>query len=88
MKAKPDISEFLKSPLSLNEFLEGGAADKAARQTARPPTATVQKLFRLRWDTCEGLKLVAQQESEAKGRRVTETELVERLIRKYVRLAT
>jgi hypothetical protein len=41
----------------------------------------VQKLFRLRWDTSQALKLGALHESTTEGRRITETELVEALIR-------
>lgn len=45
------------------------------------PVATVQKLFRLRWDTANALRLGAAQQSSQQGKRITETEIVERLIR-------
>lgn len=48
---------------------------------ATMPVATVQKLFRLRWDTANALRLGAAQQSTQQGKRITETEIVERLIR-------
>lgn len=93
MKKKPDISPFglAKDP---SAFLEAGAGDVAnagTNQTRQaPPTPapkkpepTVQKLFRLRWDTANALKIGAVRESIDNGSRVTETEIVEELIRKH-----
>lgn len=51
------------------------------------PEPTVQKLFRLRWDTSNALKTAAAEESAATGRRVTETEIVESMLRKRFKLA-
>jgi hypothetical protein len=50
------------------------------------PVATVQKLFRLRWDTANALRMGAAQLSTKQGKRVTETEIVERLIRAHFKL--
>lgn len=98
MKKKPDISSFglAKDP---SAFLEAGAGDLAssrasqARQAPQTPTPpkkpepTVQKLFRLRWDTANALKIGAVRESIENGSRVTETEIVEELIRKHFGLS-
>lgn len=97
MKKKPDISSFglAKDP---SAFLEAGAGDLANSGTsqARPappapspkkPEPTVQKLFRLRWDTANALKIGAVRESIENGSRVTETEIVEELIRKHFGLS-
>lgn len=97
MKKKPDISAFglKKDP---TDFLEGGAGDAANAPEPKKPTPpqppaaaakpepTVQKLFRLRWDTANALKMAATQRSVESGRRVTETEIVEELIRGSFRL--
>lgn len=89
MRKKPDISSFglAKDP---SAFLEAGAGDLAntsAAQTrqAQPtrPEPTVQKLFRLRWETAYALKMNAIRESVESGSRVTETEIVEALLRKH-----
>jgi hypothetical protein len=45
------------------------------------PEATVQKLFRLRWSVAQALRAAAVRETDEQGRRVTETEIVERLLR-------
>lgn len=50
------------------------------------PEPTVQKLFRLNWELANALKIGAARESAASGRRVTETEIVERLLRTYYKL--
>jgi hypothetical protein len=95
IKAKPDIKTFKKDP---NEFLEGGEADKAllkpspvndhaqAPLDAFKPEPTVQKLFRLRWDIANALKLGAAQESARTGKRVTETDIVQQLLKKHYSL--
>ena len=96
MKTKPDIRAFVadKDPTA---FLEGGAGDKPNRATspktapepAEPakPELTVQKPFRLRWDVANALKMGALQESISSGKRVTETEIVEALIRQRFKVA-
>jgi len=95
MKAKPDIRAFVadKDPTA---FLEGGAGDKASRAANPParaalepvkPELTVQKLFRLRWDVANALKMAAAQETISSGKRVTETEIVETLIRQRFKIA-
>ncbi|WP_200155325.1 hypothetical protein, partial [Chromatium okenii] len=85
-KLKPDVSAFMKDP---NAFLDG-AAETPRTQTVMveitKPEPTVQKLFRLQWDVASALKLRALQESASSRRRVTETEIVERLLREYCNL--
>ncbi len=99
IKSKPDIKSFKKDP---NEFLEGGEADKAlnkpaAHEPARSkvaeapiealkPEPTVQKLFRLRWDIANALKIGAAQESAKTGKRVTETDIVQQLLKQHYNL--
>lgn len=92
IKAKPDIKSFKKDP---NDFLEGGEADKALttkpkNEEAAPypvevfkPEPTVQKLFRLRWDIACALKLGAAQESARTGKRVTETDIIQQLLKQH-----
>ena len=93
MRGKPDLTGIatpLKDPTA---FLEGGAggvaakpppdAPKAAAPAAdEPPVPTVQKLFRMRWDIAKALKDAANAES-VPGHRVTETEIVERLLKQH-----
>lgn len=88
MKVKPDVSGFSGSVKDPNDFLDGAGVDggKEARTVlihVAKPEATVQKLFRLRWDSAGALKVGAAQESASSGRRVTETEIVERLVRAH-----
>ncbi|KQQ65503.1 hypothetical protein ASF84_24730 [Pseudomonas sp. Leaf127] len=97
IKSKPDIKSFKKDP---NDFLEGGEADKALnKMTVREepvaqepaieafkPEPTIQKLFRLRWDIANALKMGAAQESAKSGKRVTETDIVQQLLKKHYNL--
>lgn len=99
IKSKPDIKSFKKDP---NEFLEGGEADKALNKPAAheplrskaaeapiealKPEPTVQKLFRLRWDIANALKIGAAQESAKTGKRVTETDIVQQLLKQHYNL--
>jgi hypothetical protein len=96
MRAKPDVSDFSGVARDPNEFLDGGETEfRGPAET--PPTGvpgpqtmtvpmpelkqTVQKMFRLRPETAHALRMGAAQESADSGRRVTETEIVERLLR-------
>ncbi|MBV5308369.1 hypothetical protein [Chromatium okenii] len=75
MKLKPDVSAFLD-----------GATETPIQKIMveiTKPEPTVQKMFRLRWDVASTLKLKALQESATSRRRVTETEIVERLLQQY-----
>jgi len=94
MKAKPDLSSF-RAGKDPTDFLEGGAGDRSNRvpsekphQDVQPakPEPTVQKLFRFRWDTAQALKRGVVDQSESSGSRVTETEIVEALVRAHFRL--
>jgi hypothetical protein len=95
MKAKPDISGFVPPQKDPSAFLEGGAGDreKRAKPQSRPvdsgaakPEPTIQKMFRLRWDVANALKMGAAQASIGTGKRVTETEIVESLLRAHFKL--
>ena len=94
MKAKPDLTSFRPPAKDPTEFLEAGAGDRAERPSAKPtkpveaakPEPTVQKLFRLPWDSAQALKRGALDESESQGVRVTETEIIDAMIRERYRL--
>ena len=98
MRGKPDTDQF-KPPKDPSAFLDSGVADQAEKtpgkvssaQTqlveAHKPEPTIQKLFRLRWDTANALRLGAAQQSTITAKRVTETEIVETLLREYFKLA-
>ncbi|HDL7697700.1 TPA: hypothetical protein PXQ72_004463 [Yersinia enterocolitica] len=88
MKKKPDLADF-KDPTS---FLEGGAADLAEkgrtpqRQDKVDKPVSQQKIFRLSVEVVNELKLhVARQQAET-GVRTTETEIVEKLLRDYLKI--
>lgn len=93
MKGKPDTSQF-KTAKDPSVFLEGGAADMAARKEqadnaviqAQAPTKRVQreqKIFRLPIDLINTLKRESYERSMNTGERVTETELVEQALRAF-----
>lgn len=79
MKAKPSLK-------GLDKFLDG--ANDANHRKDEPahgkPDQTVQKLFRLRRDTANRLKMAATRQSLEQYRRVTETEIIEDLIQRYI----
>ena len=93
MKGKPNTDQFKPTQKDPSAFLESGAADRAEKSTSKvtiaesqpvepkKPEPTVQKLFRLRWDTANALRLGVAQQSAIGGKRVTETEIVESLLR-------
>ncbi len=89
MKSKPDLRGLDRpSRLDPNDFLDGADPERGqelpperSSQVAAKPEPTIQKLFRLRWDVANALKMEAAQASVEQGRRVTETEIVEELIR-------
>lgn len=98
IKAKPDIKSFKKDPTEFLEGGEAdkAIAKKSIEAKGTPveepkvqvieafkPEPTVQKLFRLRWDIANALKLGAAQESARTGKRVTETDIVQQLLKKY-----
>lgn len=101
IKAKPDIKSFKKDPTEFLEGGEADKAmakKPAAVESpavveppvqvieAFKPEPTVQKLFRLRWDIANALKLGAAQESARTGKRVTETDIVQQLLMKHYSL--
>jgi hypothetical protein len=101
IKAKPDIKSFKKDPTEFLEGGEADKAmAKKPVELDSPPVAepqaqvieafkpepTVQKLFRLRWDIANALKLGAAQESARTGKRVTETDIVQQLLKKHYSL--
>jgi hypothetical protein len=98
IKSKPDIKSFNKDPNEFLEGGEAdkplrkpaSANERSAPEETAPvvveafkPEPTVQKLFRLRWDIANALKLGAAQESARTGKRVTETDIVQQLLKKH-----
>lgn len=98
IKSKPDIKSFKKDPNDFLEGGEADKAlakstsaneKRAAEDTinmmadAFKPEPTVQKLFRLRWDIANALKIGAAQESAKTGKRVTETDIVQQLLKNH-----
>ncbi|WP_426143425.1 hypothetical protein [Pseudomonas sp. DWP3-1-2] len=98
IKSKPDIKSFNKDPNDFLEGGEADKAlskprpapvSAAVEETtsyvieAFKPEPTVQKLFRLRWDIANALKLGAAQESAKTGKRVTETDIIQQLLKKH-----
>lgn len=101
IKSKPDIKSFSKDPNDFLEGGEADKAlarpakviEKAVVEEttsyvieAFKPEPTVQKLFRLRWDIANALKIGAAQESAKTGKRVTETDIVQQLLKKHYSL--
>jgi hypothetical protein len=91
MRGKPDLSGIATPKKDPTAFLDGGAGDIADKSAVvskpvivndEPPVPTVQKLFRLRWDVAKALKAKAAEQS-GPGHRVTETEIVENLLKEY-----
>lgn len=87
MKGKPDIGAFLDgSSADVAEKPKPKAASKV--KVAPPPVKAKvykeQKLYRLSSDVTEALREKVYELTKAEGRRVTETEIVEQAIRKYL----
>lgn len=74
MKSKPDIQDFLAGA-------EGEPQREELTVKVVPPEQTVVKSYRMKWSIAARLKITAIEES-AGGRKVTETEIVERALRK------
>jgi hypothetical protein len=88
MKKKPDLSSFKALAKDPTAFLDDASADRAekpAEETRKP--AAVAKLFRLSPDAAAAIKMDATQRSIATGRRVTETEIIEQLVRDHYKLS-
>lgn len=60
------------------------AAEMVALPGRAIPTAMVQKNFRLPYDLAQKLKLHVAQQSVSTGSRITETDIVEALLRGYL----
>ena len=101
IKSKPDIKSFNKDPNDFLEGGEADKALSKSRTAPEKtvieeatafaietfkPEPTVQKLFRLRWDIANALKLGAAQESAKTGKRVTETDIIQQLLKKHYNL--
>lgn len=55
--------------------------------TVYQPEPVVQKMFRMNWRLANALKTAAAQETAKSGRRVTETDIVEELLRRHFKKA-
>jgi hypothetical protein len=100
MRAKPNTDQFKpqKDPSAFLEGGAADAADRTERIPNSIVTASVatiepvistkvhreQKVFRLPLDVINALKRESYERSVATGSRVTETELVEQALRKYI----
>ena len=80
MKPKPDI----------NSFLNAGAVDKANNLETEFKTPKKihkeQKIFRLPLDIINALKREAYEQSTSSGQRITETMLVEKALKKFLKI--
>lgn len=94
MKKKPDLSGF-GAPKDPNAFLEGGAAAAAEKreQLPQPPAATVPaegakitKTIRMSRTVDLALKGEAYRRSMAERKRVTESDLIEQAVLKYLNM--
>ena len=93
MKSKPNTDQF-KNNKEISDFLEGGVADaenKADRPLFVETIATIrvhreQKIFRLPLDLIKSIKRESYERSMATGLRVTETELVEKALRMFLKI--
>ncbi len=99
MKTKPNTEQF-KLKKDPSDFLEGGLADQAekSQQSAVASTPSInaadgdtklrreQKVFRLPLDLINALKRESYEKSVKTGSRVTETELVEKALREFLKI--
>ncbi|WGL94016.1 hypothetical protein [Arsenophonus nasoniae] len=89
MRVKPNLKNF-KDP---TEFLENGAADKAESKYSSNKIKksdvipTQQKIFRLPVDVVNNLKLHVTKLQIESGKRITETDIIESLLRKYLNMS-
>ncbi len=93
MKKKPDLSGF-GAPKDPNAFLEGGAAAAAEKReapvvaSAAPSAegAKITKTIRMSRTMDLRLKEEAHRRSMAEGKRVTESDLIEQALLKYLNM--
>ncbi len=95
MRGKPNISRFqaktAPSEAEINAFIEGGQevvvpSEHTGRKKVDKPI-THQKIFRLSNEVINGLKLHLAQQQAQTGHRVSETEVVETLLRGFLKLS-
>lgn len=90
IKGKPDISEFLDGASSERPQpaspSDSSTIPESIMIEITAPVPTIQKIFRLRWDVATALKAHAAKETAATGKRVTETEIVESLLKKHLKI--
>ena len=77
IRGKPDVDDFIAEP--------DAPKDDGITVTFRAPHPTVQRNFRLRWETAAKLKAEAARRSHEEGRKVTENELVEAWLQKALK---
>jgi hypothetical protein len=76
----------MKSKPNLEAFLSGGAVDKASRVEAPEKEAKEQKIFRLPVSLIEAVKAHSYTLSDKEKKRISETEVVERALKKYLNI--
>lgn len=95
MKKKPDLSGF-GAPKNPDAFLEGGAAASTEKraQVSQPPAAPapaadgskITKTIRMSRSMDLRLKEEAHRRSMAEGKRVTESDLIDQALLKYLNM--
>lgn len=97
MRSRPDTAQFKPPIKDPTEFLNGAGAEppavapvkvektKSAAQPA-PRIHREQKIFRLPITMIAALRREAYERTEKSGNRVTETDLVEQALKKYLSL--
>lgn len=95
MKKKPDLTGFGAPPKDPNAFLEGGAAaaaekreqpTQAAQASAPSEGAKITKTIRMLRSMDLRLKDEAHRRTMAEGKRVTESDLIEQALLKYLNM--
>lgn len=86
MKSKPDVSRFNKSSVDQERFLENVGKSPENLSIEKMPKAYVLKSFRLSWEVVKALKLYVAKKSVETATRVTETEIIENLLRNYLKI--
>jgi len=71
---------------NIESFLHGGKLDKIARGDDDDKMRKEQKVFRLPVDVIEAVRAHSFSLSEKEQKRVTEVEIVERALRKYLKV--
>lgn len=86
MKSKPDVSQFNKNRVEQEKFLENVSNSLENVSLGKMPKAYILKSYRLSWDVVKALKLYVAKKSVETASRVTETEVIEDLLRNHLNI--